>query len=253
MAEENKSKSALLSMLNDLTKIESILLVLSFSLAANIRLVRGSHVSIFHEVWSTALQTIPLGDAVIFLCFFGIFMTAGMYALRQLLMLFCVEIYLWVAKKMSKFFPAAEKFTPSAHSGYVQRRHILEKANRESNTYYLNIYKEFQELDEAEWTVSSHALCAIVLLIMDWHWDKADSVAVYIWNFLYDGLSPRVAWLSALFIVCLLLRLFLEPVVGDKPYWKYCPGFPDLPAEDKLKVALKPPPPTLPRENTYRL
>lgn len=231
MADKKYAKSKLHATLSDLTKAEPLLMVLSIFLAANIALVRGLHTSVFQVRWPSALQSISLGDVVAFLCFFGLFIPTITYVLKRILVELFLGMLLALKSKIELWLGRDESLHPN-HTGAVLRSDLLEKANRESNKYFRDIYDALEEAEAEFWRSSSFALSALVLLSADWYFDRADSISISMFVFLSNKLSFGLAWCSLLCICAVLFWIFLEPLLSAPKIWAYCPGFPDKPNSD---------------------
>lgn len=142
--EKNNEKSETLSLLRILTKAEPVLLVVNLLLGANIALVRGMHVTLLHEKWPTVVKTLPVGAALVFLCMFGLFLTAGMHLLRRALMeITCLDLF---GKVQAQWLASSKPTrTELLATGFVPQKLILNKANRESNAYYLEMHQKYEE------------------------------------------------------------------------------------------------------------
>jgi hypothetical protein len=237
MDEKANDKSETLALLRNLTKAEPVLLILNLLLGANTALVRGLHVTVLHERWSTAVETVPVGAALAFLCVFGLFLTAGVGLLRRAL----IEIiYLNAFDKARARWKGSSEPTRTQllGTGCVPQKLILEKANRESNDHYSVMHQEHEEAMQEQWVVSLYALCTIVLLIFDWWRDGTNSIAVGVLGFLDGNVARWTGWALGAFAFCLLFRLFLVPIISVNSDWIYCPGFPDPIDDDVAKVKL---------------
>lgn len=234
--EKSNEKSETLALLGSLTKAEPVLLVLNLFLGANIALVSGLHVGVLHEKWSVAIETIPVGAAAIFLCLFGLFLTAGIHQLRKVIVEIIYSEPVWAmrtALSKASLDPPRQQLLDS---GFVPKELILKKANRESDNYYLEKYQQYEDGIQEEWIVSLHALCAIVLLVFDYWRDRADSIVISVFAFVDRQVAPWSAWLLGIFASWLLVLLALKPIVSMDSGWIHCPGFPDPIDDDVAKI-----------------
>lgn len=142
--EKDNENSETLALLRNLTRAEPVFLVLNLLIGANIALVRGLHVTVLNEKWSTSVETIPVGASLVFLCIFGLFLTAGVHLLRRSL----IEIiYLDAFDKVRAQWKGSSEPTRKQllDTGFVPRKLVFKKTNRESNSYYLVMHQKYKE------------------------------------------------------------------------------------------------------------
>lgn len=216
------SSSSVLSILERLTHFPTVLLVLAFLLALDTAISLGYQGTLMSFSWDFAQRHITIGDALIFLFAFGLYMSIGATIVRSIadqLAMITVQP-LWY-----KLFPEDDSSRPP-RSGVVRPWKLREVAHIEQNKFYLDIYNEHAALmrvnEKFEWHLASTAFACLLLGGINY---------VVLPNLGYSSFTrlsasnfPAAwAWISGI-LSLLLSAIWLLPMLRDhrSGEWVYC-------------------------------
>jgi hypothetical protein len=221
-----KQAKELVDTLKGILDIEVGIVLLSLLVSANLVLVRGLHIALPRTSWNGIQTGVPVGGALLFLCLFGFYLTAGANLMRIALF----EIFGdFVMKVHDRFRTDTDvKTTHAANRDYVSRHLIRKKADQDSDMYYLRMYEQLEDADNEMWQLSARSLGCIVVLVLDAWFNGSQSVVEYSYSFLRQDYSLLLALAFVGLTALILLGALLTPLIRDWHGSVYCPGFPGL-------------------------
>ena len=138
-----------------LLNIEVGIVLLSFLVSANLILLRGLHIALRRTSWSGLQTGVPVGGAILFLCLFGFYLTAGASLMRMALFAVFGDL---VMKIHDRFRTTNVKRTHVANADFVSKLLIRKKADRDSDMYYLRMYEQLKDEVNEMWQLSARSL-----------------------------------------------------------------------------------------------
>lgn len=226
MANDNSSgpppSSSVLSILERLTHFPTVLLILAFLLASDIAISFGYQGTLMSFSWDFAQRHITIGDALIFIFAFGLYMSIGAAIVRYIAdQLAMVTVQpLWY-----KLFPENDSSKPP-RNGVVRPWKLREVAHIEQNKFYLDLYNEHaamtSENEKIEWHLASTAFACLFLGGINYvvlpRLGYSSSTYLFASNF-----PAAWVWISGL-LSLLLSAIWLMPMLRDhrSGEWVYC-------------------------------
>ena len=114
-------------------------MLLSFLVSAHLILLRGLHIALPRTSWSGLQTGVPVGGAILLLCLFGFYLTAGASLMRMALFALFGDL---VMKIHDRFRTDTNvKRTHVANADFVSKLLMRKKADRDSDMYYLRMYE----------------------------------------------------------------------------------------------------------------
>jgi hypothetical protein len=223
---------------------ENAILLLSVIVATNIGLAQGFATYLPHASWEMLVKQVPIGQAVLFLCAIGFYMTVVANAIRWVFVtlfhrriLDAQEVYRKLNDRDS------DDYKRRRRRGYIFPSEVLAIANKDRNSYLFKQYQAHIKQRNEEWTISSHAIACMTLIGIDIWRDHCKAIVPYAFFALRGSITSWPAWLFMGIVSFALVASILYPILSNNDLWMYCPGF--LPENEKLpSYSDRPPPPS---------
>lgn len=222
---DTATADGLIKSLKSLVTFEYVVLLLSFTSAANIALVNGLHQTIQGTSWEALQKSVSLMELLLFFCCFGFVMTGGAYLLGRLwhelsspLISLCYKFPILGDNSRSLKSPDYSIWIPSSD--------VQKKSNRDSDSYYGAIYKHHSEGLRNFRRLVSDATACLGLIVADLAIDRGNSITVFAYKALVSVMPGLIAVIILLYIAYLLVSIIWDPYKLEDDLI-HCPGFPE--------------------------
>lgn len=243
MSEEKESQISkalgALGTLDRATEFQTFLLLASFAIALNITLTLTHQTNLAGISWQYAKSNLPIGQVLIFLTGFALFMSCLVGILRYVV----DQVVLYPVITITSFLRmhSTDRYRRERPKNWVRPHELLNAARTDEDDAYLEQYNSHmnkkRERDAAAWRTASLCFGLLVLLLIEATLPATSSLSASFVRFLdsvYVHLGDFVAMLVVAVLVFSWLYRFIEDDFDND--WVICPRlYAKLEAERRQK------------------
>ncbi|WP_157661628.1 hypothetical protein [Burkholderia ubonensis] len=208
------------------TEFQTFLLLSSFSLSLNIALTWSHQINLVGFSWQYVKSSISIGQALIFLCGYALFMSYIVEVLRYFADQLVSGPAIWAAVRLqSGEAGSGGRWRPNNR---VRPSELLDAAKNEGDDSYVDLYRDHEDKKRAEnaaaWRSASLSFGLLILIIFDLTLPAGCSLSIKFVEFL-NSACHNLGDVSAILVVGILVFSWIFRFVEDDlaSDWVLCP------------------------------
>ena len=209
------------------TEFQTFLLLASMALALNISLSLVHHTSLTGASWEFAKTSVPVGQVLVFLTGFALFMSCIVGVLKYIAEQIVFHPVVWVAVLL-RVHGSSDSYRYRRPAHHVRPYELLREASKDGGNEFLELYNDYDEQkrksEVAETRTATLSFAVLVLVLIELALPSDSALSANVIQFL-NGKFVHLGDTTATVVVIVLLLSWLQRFIADDlaHSWVLCP------------------------------